>query len=308
MNVFAARRALSPDQLAILNTRLVEGDHSPEAWLHLLTPLVQYARQAEGSRKKHGCLLYLAAAGGLLLFFFCLSGISSSNQGPDPASTRHVLVAAAILGLGLFIAAFAYLVALAKVSVPPEALERLKGFILPLLAILREDMGKAELHLKMDLRGAAIPEKQILQGNPYAAAPYSRIVATQFCDPWIAGRGALADGSRLEWQIEDKVVQWKKTKKSASGKTKIKIKQKAKTLLKVQVALPEGVYDISKSGAAGHHAGKMKIKPGEKRSTVKQQQVLKLSDPLSLKPEAFIRLVGQAYQHAIPAPHPGAKS
>ena len=95
---------------------------------------------------------------------------------------------------------------------------------LPFLTMLREDMDpKERIHARIDLRQGVLPSKKRSVGKPYRMGIYYRVVDCGFLDPWFVGRTTLADGTRLEWNVTDRIRArrlWKRMGTTFKNKTK----------------------------------------------------------------------------------------
>jgi hypothetical protein len=176
----------------------------------------------------------------------------------------------------------------------------LRLLVMPLLPILREDhdpLGK--LALKIDMSGAQSPAKLATNSEPYRRGAYYHIVDSFYDDAWFQGEARFADGAHVSFAVIDHVRAQKKTKKSASGRTKRKTKAKKKTEIAVTVSLPTNNYD---AGGKGRDVPKQSVKSGAKRTIVKTSGTL-VQPHVDAVPgvNAVLELIAAAYERVDPA-------
>ena len=113
-----------------------------------------------------------------------------------------------------------------------------------MLIILREDADPdAILHLKADLRGARLSEKQIGQEQILVDTRTRRVAQTRFCDTWLHGSIRLCDGTQFKWEVSELVKQ-RKIRRSRGSKTKLKTKYKHKTQIGVTLIARRDRYQV----------------------------------------------------------------
>src|SRR5262245_59448476 len=124
---------LDPKQIA--RVKRVEGAHMPDAWLAGLRPVAEDDRQGDIIRR-------------LFLWVAIPSFVAAIIGG---VITESLLVAAVFVALGVvFLAAF---FVMRRRDLP----DNLRRFVIPLVAVLREEMKPDEpLTLRLDLRGGTL--------------------------------------------------------------------------------------------------------------------------------------------------------
>ena len=286
MNALASYRALNAEQKQLLRVKQIAAERTPDEWLALLKPVAAYDTSGDRARTLTVVLMVIS--------ILMLLGIIFLYDVMSVVGILLALFALALLALSIVI----------YVSTRRLNLEADLGkFVLPLIAVLREDVRPGErLRLRMDLRGGTIKEKQTSESAPYAKPPYREVVDTFYTDPWMDGQTTFADGGRVQWQIVDQIRQTQKTKRNARGKTKTKTKRKQRTHLSVQLALPEKDYTLSGEVVEKQGTTKIKLTPGEKRASVKVHRVARLDSAETVEPRHLIDTIAEAYRHAAPAP------
>ena len=275
LDAFKIYGSLDAEQKSFLTRKQLTGDHTASQWLALLGNVAAYDRQADAMRKSAGW--------GLAIF-----GVLTIIGG-------IIYPWLALLFALLCIGSLVLFTTLRGRDVP----NNLRLFILPLLAVLREDMERdAPLHLELELKGNLLKEK-LLRSEELVTSGYPRILENFYQDRWMLGRGELADGSSLEWTITDDIRERKITKLSQRGKIKVKTKYKMRRMLEVRVGLRNDEYALAASAASSGKGktDRIAIKEGEKRNVLKLRRILVYNDPKSmLKLTDFMDLLAGAYR------------
>lgn len=171
----------------------------------------------------------------------------------------------------------------------------LRLFLLPLLFVLKDKAGeKAKMALKLDLRKPTAPEpvKEFQQDN-------RKIKLYQ--PNYVIGKVKLLDEAVLEFILNDDIRVLRIKKRSASGKTKIKYKNKVARHYFIRLSFPKKYYK-TKNGAAESvrlsetdemYICKLKVKS----KTDKISEVVALDD--------FLKSVNELYE--LIEAKPGAK-
>jgi hypothetical protein len=242
-------KSLTPEQQTIVTSKRIKGQHSPDDWIELLTPVAEYDKLADAVR--HG-------AGGFFARRF---------------ARNHDLP----FGLRLF--------------------------TLPLLPILREDHDPdTPLELNLDLTGPEDGSKQTGKSDAYRKGAYHKVIDTFYDDPWLEGHARFVDGADVRFTVTDHVRSSRKTKRSASGKTKRKTKDKKKTELAVTVAFPARNYAAASQPASSEGMRKESVKPDENRTVVRLSRVVQPARVDGIpEPEHLVELLAAAYSRVDPA-------
>lgn len=285
MKALLALNSLSGDEKALLKSKQIEAERTPDEWLALLKKFGNFDKQADGARYFTGgigCLGSLLAVGALIL-----------------------TAVIGIFGLLLLLLSLAFAVAgvsayfyLKRFDVPGDVLI---NKVIPILLVLREEMASADkLKMRLDLRGFALAEKLRNQSQPYKSGAYHKVVDSFYQDQWFDGDATLADGTRLIWSLTDLARRQNKTKRTARGKTKYKTKDKHRTFVSMQIGLNKRVYEFPE---------KIKIKAKRKRIVTKSvegydwmnvRRTIKHSTGATFQPTDFVNAVATAYKRAVP--------
>ena len=248
-------------------------------------------------------------------FFLLPSYISYQLGTDDPdfyeasaaARVGKSLVLAGIATVGfivVFAIALTIYLTLRKNNVP----NLLREFLVPLLAVLRQDVPAREpLHLDLDLTGLS-DEKQT--EPPSHAKDYSRtsgypkIRETYYADPWLFGTTQFVDGARVKWEITDRVRKRKITKRNPRGKIKTKHKYKTKRRIDVRLQAPATHYALDGNKGVGSDVT-IRVKPGTKRNGINARRTLvsKVEGTYkhpSLAVQPFLDTVAHAYRSVTP--------
>ena len=292
--ILAALRALTPQQKALLKEKWLSGSFTPQAAITLLTPVSEFDQMSDGGRKRIGC--WSAA-----LFAISIIGLVSTNDGALPwfIGVPLTLGLLSLLGVAVF-----FVVMVVKLS-KNNLSNNFSQIALPFFAILREDMESGEpMTLKLDLSLPTDKAKETSKSSPYALGAYHKVIDTCYRDAWFAGSARLADGSTLSWSVVEEITSSKRTKRNASGKYKFKTKYHKICHLKIDVALPCKHYSVD-HGAQAEDV-KLKVRDGEKRTTLQLTHTIKLkaNEPFDVK--ELIDLVAEAFRRAKPVIAGGA--
>jgi len=178
-------------------------------------------------------------------------------------------------------------------------------FIAGVAPILREDTGDdGALHLRLDMRGPIMSEKETGKSQPYSRGRYYRIIDTYYMDPWCAGGAAFVDGTKVQWIATDYVRSQRKTKRNPRGKIKTKTKRKKRTNVDVTVTFPDKLYDKAE-GTSGpdRQLRKDKIKdegPASKTVVRLRRTIKSPTDTTPLDPRHLIDLIAASYERVKP--------
>jgi hypothetical protein len=262
------------DSKQIAREKRVDGAHTPGAWLAGLRPVAEDDRQGDIIRR-----LFLGVA--IPSFLAAVIG---------GVITQSLLVAMVFAALGVvFLAAF---FVMRRRDLP----DNLRRFVIPLLAVLREEMKPDEpLTMRLDLGGGTLIEKQTSQRK--LGVGYPSIKETHYTDAWLSGAARLADDARLAWQITDYIRKREITKRTARGKIKTKAKYKVKTVVEVRLGLPREDYTPHVEAALTDEGDRLALKPGAKRDVIRVRRVVVANQlDTRLDPRHVLDLVAGAYK------------
>jgi hypothetical protein len=176
-------------------------------------------------------------------------------------------------------------------------------FITGVAPILREDCGdQGALHLRLDMRGPMLKEKQTGVSQPYSQGRYYRIVDTHYMDPWCAGGAAFVDDTQVQWIATDYVRSQRKTKRNPRGKVKTKTKNKKRTEIDVTVTFRDKLYDKAQQVAGpDRQLRKDKVKDDESKTVVRVRRTIKSpSATTPLDPRHLVDLIAAGYERVRP--------
>lgn len=282
IGVWKAYSALTPEQKAVLEHKTVQGDYSPRVLIEMLHPLAAFDKKSDSARMSVGCTaaLFVVATGILV----CAN--------PFGGAFSYVL---AVVTLAIAVALIVFVTKLSK----RDLSNNFRLVALPFFAVLQEDMEPGvKVHVDLDLSSPTSEEKLANKSEPYARGSYYKIIDSTFEDEWFKGAARLADGSTLHWDIAEQVTESKRTKRNARGKHKTKTKYYKRVRMTVDVALPSRTYAID-PGAPVEYAAK--VKPGEKRTSLRVTRRLKIKSGDPIHPRVFLDLIADAYRRARPA-------
>jgi len=278
--------ALTPDQKHFLRERQIDDAQPLDTWHAFFAPLAKYDLHGDKAQKIAGIAAGVAAVsafGAFMMGFFLPIGLSL---------------------IVLFIISLAIYFTLKKNNVP----DVLREFLLPVLAVLQQDLPPGEpVHLCLDLGG--LTDAKQTEPPPHATdypsqSGYPRIRETYFADPWLTGGTQLVDGSRLTWDITDRVRKRKVTKRNPRGKIKTKHKYKTKRRIDVRLQAPAYHYALNPIETHGIDV-EVSTRPGTKRNAVKARRTITTKGEgfygiPSMDPQPFLDTVAYAYRGVTP--------
>lgn len=286
MKVWTLYQSLGVEQKQILKDKKVELDRPIDEILALLKPLAACDKLADKSRTKMGCSFGL----GIVLTVVLL--ILFSNIG---WSALTFLIFAAFLVSVIAVAVLYFFMKSIDIS------NNFRDFALPVLTIFREDFDAAKpVRLRLNLDPPTADSKKTGESAPYKHGAYHKIIDTTYVDPWMTASAVLVDGTRLSWEVTDKVRERKKTKRNPRGKYKTKTKYRKKTDIEVEVALRKKTYEMT-----AHTLGAV---PGdEKRNKFRMEREVRTDSLDPIDPRVLIDVVAGVYRNTRkPAKEAGA--
>ena len=290
LEALKALRSLSPEQQALLRTKQLSGEYEPGALIDLLRPVAAFDSLSDKGRTSIGCTT---------AFLFVLSFV-----------LLIVSVNVSLLLLPLSVAALGGAIWLLVTVLKLKKLDLSNNFrqvAMPLFAVLREDMETgATMNVRLDLSPPTAKPKKTGTGKPYKEGAYHKVVDTTYVDAWFGGGTRLADGSLLQWDVTDDVVESQRTKRTARGKYKTKTKYRKETNLTVNVSLPTKEYAVAALPPA--EGEKVKVKEGEKRTTFHLSKKVKTKSIDPVDPMELFGLISEAYRRVRPADANGSAS
>ncbi len=280
-------RSLNDEQKAVLRTKAIDAEKTPQEWLTFLRPLAVYDRTRDkSSRWLKGC----AIASGLLVFFSAFVLVSSELE-----LGWSGLISGAIV---LVLALWRYW-HLKSVNIEGD----LNKLIVPVLHILKEELparGKLQLQLNLcELEKA----EQIKETRQRKTRVVPGVTTQLFRKPWFSGTTQLTDGTLLRMRITDLVKKVEKTKRKTRGRTKTKLKYKQQSVLSLAMGFRADAYTVRASRPQTQ--GKITIKSSEKRHWVKLQRRTKFPARMTTEPDAIaldtvMGTIAAVFQHVDP--------
>lgn len=284
-----AFRSLSPEQKALLEKKQVSGEYEPRSLIDLLRPLAEYDRLSDKARTPMGCST--AALFVLSLVLLVVAANVSLFLLPLPLAS---------LGGAVFL-----LVAVLRLR-KLDLSNNFRQVAMPLFAVLKEDMEPgATLNVRLDLSSPTAKAKKTGTGKPYERGIYHKVVDTTYADPWFGGGTRLVDGSLLQWDVTDEVVESQRTKRTVR-KTKTKTKYEKRTTISVTVALPHKEYAVTHLPA--DEGEKVKVRESEKRTTFHLTKRVKTKSIDPIDPREIFDIISEAYKRVRPAVAMGSAS
>lgn len=274
MGVFAQLSKLTAEQKAILQSKDIKLHRTADNLLALLTPIAELDAAADSLRTKARRLrgFSLVAA---IAFFFVARGLDGS------ARIGVFAVSAILIALAIFLT-----VRVVKPLALADISDNLRTVALPFLRVLREDVAPGEplqMHIGLDPLAS---KKHLLAGKVAKE--------TNYLDPWFEGQATFADGTRLHWRVVDQLRSRTRTKRSASGKTKMKTKNRLRSDAAVKLSFPSKTYSLipNTSGARSEASGDSNAK----RLSISLKTTQKTMETSTHAFEMLVDLIADGYR------------
>ena len=285
-----AFRSLSPEQKALLETKQVSGEYEPRGLIDLLRPIAEYDRLSDKARTPMGC-----STAALFVLSLVLLVVA--------ANVSLFLLPLPLASLGGAVFLLVTVLRLRKLDLS----NNFRQVAMPLFAVLKEDMDAgATMNVRIDLSPPNAKAKKTGTGKPYKEGAYHKVVDTTFVDPWFGGGTRLADGSLLQWDVTDDVVESARTKRTARGKHKTKTKYRKLSTINVTVSLPHKEYAVTSLPA--DEGEKVKVRESEKRTTFRLAKRVKAKSIDPIDPQEIFDIISEAYKRVRPAAATGSAS
>lgn len=297
---FQAWSALDAEQRRFIGHPVLEGDYAPAQLRDFFAGIAEFDRHADKLRQLCGGIFI----GGLVLALIGGLGGSIVSDLVGRGAGMALFVLAGILAVTAVVF-FVFWLVLRSKDVPNTC----RDFVHPVLTLLGEDVAPDQsLHLQLDLSNSCDKTKLAPeQPENRKKKGYPKVHTTVYLNDWLHLEAPLADKSRLEIDIVDRVRKVRKTKRSASGKIKTKTKYKVKCLLEANLGARTDEYRAETGGST--RGRKVRVKSGDKRSTVRVRQSCKGDGKrYPLEPDQLLDLVGAAYAKLRAAPTAAGRS
>lgn len=220
-------------------TKVTQGAMPFNQWIKVLKVLDKLDRECEAGKKssnKKAALFILPALLGIALYFV------------------HPLLV--IIPILLVIPGIVFLVRASKFA-KYDTDNRLRAFLLPLLAIMKGDVNKkSNVNISINLNK--------LKSNEFKTKerPLARIGNTIggrdifYQQDWLTMSLAFSDGTAIQIRATDLLRVRKMKKRSMSGKTKFKTKKKLKRTFRIAAKFQSDVYQLKEGASAADNTGK----------------------------------------------------
>lgn len=172
----------------------------------------------------------------------------------------------------------------------------LRDFVLPLMKLMRDDIGELEpVSLTLDLSGLT---KEKAGRRERQSKRYPKTDTTYYTDPWFSLDARLRDKTRLNCEIIDQVRHKKVKKKNPRGKIKTKTKLKTKRIIRGVLGFPTARYALDTG--AGVSGVKQSVKNGERRAALRVQSEDRFAGEKVVAVSQVLNLIGAAMRQGVP--------
>jgi hypothetical protein len=228
--------SLTPEAQKIAESRQINLNRPVDELLALLKALAHADQIAEKTAKRWGC------SAGLIGLVGLVASIIWMNVKKHHLERGGTLLAVTIVVVIVCIVMY-------KRAKKGDLADNFRKTAFPFLTVLREDLPPdGKIHVKIDLREAAIKEKLKSESQPHAEAGYYQVIDQIYEDPWFSGEAVLVDGTSVGWDVTEIIHQKHKRKRNPRGKIKMKTKTKRKTLARVAMTFAEKEFTINTAG------------------------------------------------------------
>jgi len=262
---------LPPEQVSFLKTKMLRSSRTLENSLPRLKKVSAFDMVLDATRKALNTWMIIFLLLGILMTIVIVFVLKLMWLSPVIGAAVIPLVIVWSMGRGL------------KAYDLPATFNE---FCMPLFAILEEEMDKkSTLYLQLDLRGSELKEK--LVNREKFGSGFAKTTQFIYHDPMFKCTADLVDKGRLHCEVTSIRRVRKITKKSASGKYKMKTKRKTQAVVSVKLALP--MQAAVKEGEKG------KVKAGEKRNVLAfRKKIRNIQDETELF-NGVVAVIGDAY-------------
>ena len=259
---------LTAEQRAILRTKRFSGRHTAAELLEILKPLAKLDASRDKHRRRLGCSF------SALIVVLLLVWLVPRWQPAAPYLAGVVLV----LGV-LYVR-----------SRMQDLSNNLRDFIVPLIALLREDVRETEpFDITLDLSPPLSRSKKGATTKTSQKNRNRKARRTRFTNEFFRGAVRLADSTLLRWTLTDNVNRIK-ISQTGNRSTKYKTKIKKKTVLKLVMSVSTKRYEVlGEQWSAGARRRQLKVKRIYWNTSVD-----------AISPSVFLHVVGGLYRQLEP--------
>jgi len=287
---------LSPGERKTILSGQFAGDFTADALLDQMRALARFDASNDAARDRIKRLTVISVIFAIATTWLGFNQLLVVIPGFD-ALARPLPFAIA----GLSVACFIALLVLKRRLTSVDISNNFRDVALPFLAVLKQDIDPDQLlSVRIDLRSPTHERKRRDSSHPAAKGRYTKIVETNYHDPWFHGAARLADGSVLRWGVTEDICKSERTKRSASNKLKTKTRHYKRSAVAISLAVPNKSYGVNAGLQSSRH--KVSVEKGAKRGTIKLTRKIKSKSLDALDPRVLIDAVSSAYKRvAAPA-------
>jgi hypothetical protein len=179
---------------------------------------------------------------------------------------------------------------------------RLAQYVIPFLRVLDQDVpdGRA-VTVRIDLRPSTDKSKELSQHDlDMTGTVYRKGEQHWYDDQWFSGSAALAGGSELQWGVTDRIRERVLNKRTASGKSKTKKKQKATRYIGLHLSIAADRWNPAEATPVEW----MKMKTdfsGKRYDITGQVRYVVEAEDQAVELHRLLLAVSQLYRQATPA-------
>ncbi|MBX2842881.1 MAG: hypothetical protein KTR26_14015 [Flammeovirgaceae bacterium] len=282
--------SLDEEQKEIISTKKISGNQPASAWLERLKKVALMDHYGDTYRKNQTYIIFmiLIGIGGIILTIVSLT---------NGFYFGLIIPVLAVTGIVLIYKSFSKFASM-------DLANHLRLFIVPLLAILKEESRKKEkIDLEVNLNDPC-KEENIVETIPNSNKNYPKIKTTFYGIQWMSGKARLQDQTQLQWTVNDLVRKRDVTKKNPRGKIKYKTKYKVKHNVNLKLSIPKESYELVQDPNENQPTNgpyKMGYSSSDRFHVFKIRSTdVSATLDESIKLNHFLGIITKAYKHVKP--------
>lgn len=286
MNVKQAYQSLNEEQLSILKTKVITGRYKPKALVKLLRELVTYDRLNDSKRESlQGVTTFTGVLGFIVLVVAFFVGLS----------TESFTIGFSVAGVAMFLFLVCFICSSKVTKLKQNDLANEMRRVLFPFALTMQEEAKAGSKLAIELDANEPTLSKFLKDSKLKHGTYGRSIRT-YRQRWLSASLTLIDDTALFIDCDKTVYEIQVVKRSASGKTKHKLKIKSRDDVVIKALIPKQQYELS----GREDSPDIHIEERDDVFAVRGKYKFKTQDVKTLQVQTVFDLVHRMYSHVTP--------
>jgi hypothetical protein len=277
-------KSLNEEQLQIVAEKMVDGNHSAFKWIKLLRKVALLDKYGDAYRAKQSYIWKI-----VLAVLVAIASIIAAL-----VSEVYYIFTITAVAIGILIK-----VILDKNKIRDlDVSNHLRLLLMPLLAILREDIHKnGKISIKAILAPSA-PEEYKIKDIPSSGSNYPKVNESHYKIPRIILNTILIDGTSLLLTLTEFMRKRDITKRNPRGKIKNKKKYKLKQVAIIKLQFKKSIYQLKEEG----NISKDIIFAENETSYIFKVKITEITRGLQhcVPPKRVIKTIGSVYKLVQP--------